>query len=126
MDREVSEFEGLDDFINDERGSEPGSQAQEKRSTALVASQCLHGSIIDEFHGTLEGSLKVKADPSWPEVMRFHNRPVFEDRSRIANGYHVIFPILRELLNSGDHLFRRHCRSGRKLPLYAVPSCENL
>src|SRR5262245_36393055 len=94
--------------------------------TALVASECLHGSIIDDFHRMPESGLKVETDPAFSEIIRFYNRPALENGPRIANGYYVILPVRGDLLNSGNHLCRRHSWSRRKRPVYALPSCEDL
>src|SRR6266436_590394 len=106
--------------------SEAGSEAQEERLSALVAGQRLHGRIIDELHGTPESALKVKAYPTRSQVMRFGNGPAPENWPGVANRYHVILPIADHLFNSGNHLVRRHCRSGRKRPVCALPGGEDL
>ena len=94
--------------------------------TALVAAQRLHRRIVDDLHGTVKSFLKVKANPSRSEVTRFRNRPAPENRSRVPNGYDVILPIVDNLLNSRNHLCRRHGWSRRKRPVYTMPGCENL
>src|SRR5215475_2051355 len=116
----------MDGSISDKRRPEPGSETQEKQMTALVASERLHRSIIDDFHRTPESGLKVETDPAFSEIVGFHNRPALENGPGIANGYYVILPVRRDLLNSGNHLCRRHCWSGRKRAVYALPSCEDL
>src|SRR6516162_3242568 len=114
--REVTEFHGLDDPIHDECGSKARPQTQEKTPAALVTSQRLHGSIIDDFYRVLEGGFEIEADPSFSEIVRLCNRHAPENRSWVADGYHVVCPVFGELLDIADHLFRRQSRSGRKLP----------
>src|SRR5262249_19919941 len=115
----------MDGSISDKRRPEPGSETQEKQMTALVASECLHGSIIYDFHRTPESGLKVETDPAFSEIMGFHDRPALENGPRVANGYYVVLPVRGDLLNSGNHLCRCHCWSGRERAVYASPSCED-
>ncbi len=108
---QVRQLEWLNNSINDERGAEPSSQAQEERSAALIAPQRLHRCIIDKFYGTLEGVFEIEADPSRSQVAGFQNWFTLENRTWVANGDHVVFPISRQLLNRRDHLFRCHRRA---------------
>ncbi len=89
----MTQFHWLDDAIHNHRGSETGTQAQEKQLAALIASQGLHGRIIYELQRTSERLFKVKSEPPGREVMRFRHRSVPDHRSRIANRYRVILPV---------------------------------
>lgn len=101
------------------------SQAQEKQLPALIASQGLHGRIIDELQRAPERLSKVKPDPPGREIMRFCNRPVPENRPRVAYRHDVILPFRRELLDSGDHVFGRQGRPGGKLPRFGLSGGED-
>src|SRR5882724_8962492 len=56
----------------------------------FTTSERLHLGIIHNLDGPSERSLKIEADPTRPQVMRFRNDPAMEDRSRIADGDHVV------------------------------------
>src|SRR3954470_440854 len=45
----VTEFHRLDNSIDNQRGPQTGSQAQEQHFPALIAAQSLHGCVIDEL-----------------------------------------------------------------------------
>lgn len=123
---QMSEFHGLDDSIHNKCRSQPGSQAEKEHPAASVAAQSLHGGVIDQFHRTVESGFEIEADPSGSKIMRFRNRPALEHRAGISDRYHVIVPIRRGFLNAGDHLLRRHVRSGRKPPADAPSRRKNL
>jgi len=59
--RKVAELHGLDDAIHNHAGTEAGSEAQEEHLPAFVASEGLHGRIVDDLHGTPECDFEIKA-----------------------------------------------------------------
>src|SRR5215510_15167579 len=122
----VAQLHGRYDAVGDQRGAEPGAQAQKEQYAALIAPQSLHGRIIDELDGTPEGSFEVKPDPTRAEVMRFGHHMTLEYQPRVANRYHIILPLPSEFLDSGNHLFGRQFWSGGKLPRLVLASSENL
>ena len=104
--REVAELHRFHDAIHDHGGTEPGTQPEEEHLTMLVASQCLHGGIVDYLNWTLECSSKIESGPPASKVIRIRNGPIPDDYPGIANRYRVILPILGKLLDASDHLFR--------------------
>src|SRR5215510_7489896 len=89
----VAQLHGRHDAVGDQRGAEPGAQAQKEHHAALIAPQRLHGRIIDELDGIPEGSWEVKHDPTRAEVMRFGHHVTLEYQPRVANRYHIIRPL---------------------------------
>src|SRR6516225_4341213 len=92
----------------------------------LVASQSLHGGIVDYLYRTLECSFKVEAGPPSSKVIRIRNGPIPDDYPRIANRYRVILPILGKLLDACNHLFRGQLGSRWKFPRFFLSCSENL
>ena len=88
----MTQFRRGEDSINNERGSEAGSEAQKKHLPAFVASHSLQGRIIDKSDGTTKSGLKVKIHPSWSQIVRLRCGFSAKNRAGITHGYHVILP----------------------------------
>jgi len=124
--REMAQFQRLYNAIENQSRSEPSPQAEKQHLAALVASQCLHGSIIDNFDRMPEGLLKAESDPAAAQVMRFRDRVAVENWSRIPERDNIVAPIDCHFFDAGDHLFRCHLRAGRKLAMISLAGCEEL
>src|SRR5262245_5493480 len=112
--------------IHNQRGTETGSQPEEKHLPAFIAAQGLHGRIIDDLDRAPESGFEIKTDPPLPEVVRLCYGSTPQNWPRIADRYHVKLPVFNQPLNSGDHLFGRHGWPGRKLQTLRLPGGENL
>ena len=123
--RKMAQLHRLDDTLDNHGGTQTGPQSQEQHLAALVAPQGLHGRIVDNLDRAAEGGLIVEPDPTRDKVMRLGNRPAMQNRSRVADGHHVILPVPGKLLDSGDHLFGGQGRSGNELPRFALPGGED-
>src|SRR5215510_217308 len=121
----MGQFHRLDDTIADHGGTKAGSQPEAKHLAALVTSQGLHGCIVDHLDRAFERGLEIKSYPTAPEIMRFHQRTIPDDHSRVADGYRFILPVPGEFLNSSDHPLRRHGRPGRKPARLVLSGGEN-
>src|SRR5262249_40688348 len=106
--------------------SEPRSKAQKEDLAALVASQRLHGGIVDDLHGTTECLCKIEPDPSASEVVWFGNRPAVENRPGIADRDPVIRPPSGELLDSRQHPPGGQGRPGWKGPPFGLSGGKDL
>jgi len=62
--RQVAELHRLYDAIYDKGRTESSAQSEEQHLAALVASQCLHGRVVDDLDRTPECSSKIKPDPA--------------------------------------------------------------
>src|SRR3984893_2257079 len=103
LERQVSEFYGLDNAVDNHGCSEPGSENEEEHLAALVAPQCLHRGVVDDLDGTTECRGKIEPDPPASQVVGFDNRPAVKNGARVADRHPVIAPIPCELLNFGNH-----------------------
>ena len=101
----MPELHRFHDAIHHHGGTEPGTQPEEEHLAMLVASQCLHGGIVDYLDRTLERGFKIESGPPVSKVIRIHNGPISNDYPGIANRYRVIPPVLGKLLDASDHLF---------------------
>ena len=90
--REMTQFHWLHDAVHDKGRTEAGTQAEEKHLAAFVASQSLHGSVVDHLDRTPECSSKIKSDPALPQIIGFGNRSIVKNSPRITNRDRVIFP----------------------------------
>ena len=97
--RQVAKLHRLHDAIDDDGRSKPGSKAQKEHLAAPVASQRLHGGVVDNFHGAAKCSSEIETDPPAPQVIGLHDRPAADDRAGIADRHGVIVPIFSELLD---------------------------
>src|SRR5215467_11774882 len=100
---QMAELHGFYDAVDYHGRSELRSKAQKEHLAALVASQRLHGGIVDDLHGMTEYLCKIEPDPSASQVVWFGNRPAVENRPGIADRDHVIRPPSGDLLDSGYH-----------------------
>ena len=101
-------------FADDHGRAKPRSKAQKQHLAAAVASQRLHGGIVDDLHGMAEFLCKIESNPSTSQVVWFGHRSAMEHRTGIAHRDHVIRPPLRELLHSRHHPLGRQRGSRRK------------
>src|ERR1700752_4235358 len=101
----MAQLHWFHDAIYHHGGTEPGTQPDEEHLAMFVASQCLHGGIVDYFDRALECGLEVEPCPPMSKVVRIRNGPIPDDYPGIANRYCVISPILGKLLDASDHLF---------------------
>src|SRR6516162_4342055 len=99
----MGQLDGNQYAFRDQGRAKSGSEAQKEHRSATVASQRLHGCIIDDFHRTLESSFEIKTYPTFCEVTRLASWPIEADLPGIADGYHVIFPVSGELLHDRNH-----------------------
>jgi hypothetical protein len=81
----MAQFHWLHDAIHNQGRTEACAQAQEEHLAALIAPQGLHGGVIYDFNWTAESAFKIKPDPAGGQVMRVRDRPVLDNRARIAH-----------------------------------------
>lgn len=122
----MGQFHGLNDAVHNKGGAEAGTQPEEQHLAALIASQSLHGRVIDDLGRTPECASKIKSHPARSQMMRFGNRSIVQDRPRIAHRNHIIFPSSDDPLDAGDHLLRSHPATRRKLSRLNLPSGQDL
>src|SRR5438105_4404042 len=76
----VGQLHGHDDTVRDQGGAETGPQAQKQQQTALIASQGLHGRIIEDSYRTAKSFFKIEADPTRRQIVWFsHHAPADND-----------------------------------------------
>src|SRR5262245_44789193 len=97
--RKMPKFHRLDDAVYHHRGSQASAQSEKEQLPALVASERLHRSIVDNPDGATECLSKIESDPAATQVMRFCNRMTVQDRSRITDRDHVERPSPRQFAN---------------------------
>src|SRR5262249_24011766 len=124
--RKVAEFHGEHDAIGDERRSQSGAQAEEEHLASLVAAERLHGCVVDDFHGTMEGALEIEAYPSLAEIVRFGDRAIVQHWTGVADGDNVVCPIACHLANLRHHLVRREGWTGGKPARLILSGDEDL
>jgi hypothetical protein len=69
---------------------------------------------------------EVESHPAAAQIVRFGGRVIVHHRARIADRHHVVFPVLRKLLDVPHHLSCRHRRSGIDFPPFALAAGEDL
>src|SRR3977135_1518735 len=69
--RKAAELPGRDGAIHNHAGTEAGSEAQEEHLPAFVASQGLHGRIVDDLRGTPECGFEINSAPPRPRLCGF-------------------------------------------------------
>src|SRR5207249_8501523 len=104
------ERHGFSSTANNQGSAETGAWTQEKHAPTLIASQRLHGGIIDHPHRTPEGLAKVDSHPSTTEILRFGDGTSVQHRPRVPDGHGFVLPVLREALDSLNHARRSHGR----------------
>src|SRR5215510_1492535 len=96
----MAHFQRFHNSVENQRGSQPSSKAEEEHLAAFIAPQRLHGRIINDLHWMSERSLKVETHPARSQVTRFGNWLAQQDWPGIANRHHVILPIVRDFQNA--------------------------
>src|SRR5262249_26668028 len=104
----------------------PRSEAQKEHRAAPVASQRLHGCIIDDLHRTLKGRFEVETDPALSKVSRLHDRPIGADQSGVTDGHRVVFPVFSELFHGRNHGLGSQVWTGFKRPSLVLSRSEYL
>ena len=122
----MAQLHRLDDAVDDHGGAEAGSQSQKEHLSALIATQGLHGRVVDDLDRAAERGVEVESNPAGPQVMRFRNRLTSKNRARVADRYGLKIPALGRLPNAGDHLRGRHGGPGDKLARSLLARCQNL
>src|SRR5262249_55841793 len=114
------------DAVYHHRGSQASAQSEKEQLPALVASERLHRSIVDNPDGATECLSKIESDPAATQVMRFCNRMTVQDRSRITDRDHVERPSPLQFSNICYHLLRLHRRSGWDFSWLVLAAGQNL
>ena len=81
----------------------------------MIATKSLHGCVINNPDGAAQGFLVVEPDPATAEVDGFSNGMAGGDRTRIADGNAIVFPVTSDRFHTANHVFGRHVRAGRDL-----------
>src|SRR5664280_712988 len=124
--RKVGQLHRLHISVHNHRGSQTGPQSKKQHPPLLVASQGLHGRVVDHLHRDPECLLKVKTNPSGGQIMRLRDRTPLRHHPRIANRYHIVLPLPGQLSGLGDHPFRRQLRTRDELPRLVLSRGQNL
>ena len=59
-----------DGLADDHGGAQAGSQAKKQHAPALVAAKRLHGSVIDQLHGSPKPLLVIEIHPALAQIVR--------------------------------------------------------
>ena len=103
----VRELEPDDAPVVDQRGPEPGSQADEEHAAAFIAAERLHRRIVHDADRLAESRGPVESDPALAKIPRlFHDRAA-EHGTGNADGDDVVVPVGGARLDAGDDLLRR-------------------
>ena len=94
LEGKVSKFEWEQGIISDDCAPKSRTQSKEEHLASLVASEGLHGGIIDHFDRAAEGLLIIEVNPATPKVERLGHREVVVHWSWKSNGDDVKFPPL--------------------------------
>src|SRR5437899_7419260 len=67
----VGQLHRYDDAIGDQSGAETGPKPQKQQQTALIASQGLHGRIIEDLDRAAKSFFKIEPDPTRRQIVWF-------------------------------------------------------
>src|SRR5215471_17945497 len=112
--------------VDDHGRTQACAEPEEQHTSAFIAAQRLHGSVIDDSDGTAESALKIEPSPSFAEVVRLSQDMVVENDSWIPDRHDVIFPIAGDLTHFINHLFGGHLGTGRKFASRFVTGRQQL
>src|SRR5262249_34443834 len=99
----LPQLERNDNAFQDHGRAKARSQAEKEHRAAAIASQRLHGSIINDPHGTPEGGFEIETDPALCKVTRLGDRPIEANPPGVTDRHEVIFPVFRQLFYVGNH-----------------------
>src|SRR5579872_2881413 len=112
--------------VNDHRRAKPGTEPQEKHTASFIASERLHGSVIDDPSGTPECLAKIKSDPTATEIVGLMQNLSVDHGPGISDRYDVIIPVLSRALHILNHPLRRHGWARGNLDLFALFGGQHL
>src|ERR1017187_3941298 len=121
--RQLHRLEGA---VRDHGRPEPGAETEKKHPSSLIASERLHGGVIDEFDGVPERLGEIKPHPASAEIVRFAQRMVVNHGSRVAYRDDVVIPVLGDSLYIPDHPAGGHGWAGGNLALLGLSGGQQL
>src|SRR5438552_7402475 len=109
--RQVGQFQGSENVVDDERRAKAGAETEEKHPAAFVAPQCLHGGVIDDLGRLAEAAREVELHPARSKVVRLLDRVAVYHRARVADRNGVVLPVRGSFADLVNHLLWRHGRA---------------
>ena len=94
--------------VDDHCGPEPRAEAQKEHAAPLVASERLHGSIIDNLDWTPECLAEIKSDPAAAQVVWLVEGASVDYRPGIADRDEAIVPVFGDALHIPHHFTGGH------------------
>ena len=122
----VAELHGLQESVDNHSGAKARTQAKEQHASTLVASQRLHGGVVNHLDRASERFLEVEPHPAGSQVVWIVKNTALQHRSRISDRDGVELPFGSELLDLGHHLFGCHLRARYELLRRLLPRSEYL
>src|SRR5882724_4780190 len=124
--RKVSQFHCMDRAIENQGRTQTGAQSKKEHCSSVVTSKRLHSGIVYDFHRALESGFKIEPNPTRSKVSRFCLWTATKNRPRIAQGYHIIFPIPRALLDPRNHGLGSHGGPGGEFYWFLLSGGQDL
>jgi len=98
--RQVAQLHRFHDAVHDQGGSQSGSQSQKEQLAVFVASERLHGRIVQHLDRAFEGGFEIETGPTLSQIPGFRNGPVFGAQVRgVTDGDNIVFPVSNEFPN---------------------------
>src|SRR5579863_5136789 len=117
---QMRQFHRFENPINNHGRPEAGTETQKEHPAAFVASEGLHGGVIDHLDRTPECLGEIKSNPAAAEIVRFVHRTPVDHGSRVTDGDDVVLPILHQALYISHHSSCRHGGAGGNPALLAL------
>src|SRR5512143_834125 len=112
--RQVAELHRLDNPVDDEGRSETGAEPEEQHAPTAIATERLHGGIVDQLHRVTERRFEVEADPAPAEITGLGGNAPVQHRARIADRHGLVLPTARHSFRLGHHRRSGQSRAGRE------------
>src|SRR6187455_2667596 len=91
----------------------------------LIASEGLHGSIIDNLDRITECLTKIKTNPAAAQIVWLAKWPSMDHRAGVSDRDGLILPVLSNAFHIANHFVWRHGRSRRNLARLLVSCGQN-
>src|SRR5262249_109366 len=117
---QMSQLQRRQYSVDNERGAEPRAEAEKQHPASMIASQGLHGCIVDDPYRLSKMACEVVVHPPRSQVGGLQNRFAVHYRARITDGNEIVIPFLCRFENCLHHLSGGHRRTRGDFPSFSL------
>src|SRR5205823_4132507 len=109
---EVAQLEWENVSFPNKSRTKSGAETEKQHASAAIASQRLHGRVIDDAHRFAKRFGKIKSDPAFAEMFRFFDDLPPVHRGRKTDRERVVIPAAGCIFELANEFVRAQCAAG--------------